>query len=308
MLDDFERGDVVCVECGHVVQSPLLSWNSGPPRLRHVESGGRTVWGLQSSSVEEIYSTPYDDVEREKDERRRSKIRDVLSIFHLDNENTVEKVLNNYKTLYCDRQPRRGFKKTETKDRLALAVSICRQITMNGSARMPSEIADVCGVERASDLLNADKILNLNREEMRKGAHRFIDAKPEDYARLITANLELPRRLGRVAERFIKAVKMKRHLCGKKPQFIAGGVIHSLLVRVGWHTDLACKMLIRYIDCSKNSILNISHKLPEYDLEICGSSDNCNDMDCESNLSWDGKSPINLTFRSMDNQNAYQRC
>ncbi len=300
----------MCVECGLVVQSPLLTWMSGSGRFRSVPaSGGKTVWGLQSSPVEEIYSSSFDDVEKEKDERRRSKIREVLSVFFLDNENTVEKVLSNYKTLYCNRQPRRGFKKTEAKDRLALAVSICRQITLNGAARLPSEIATVCGVERTSDLLNADKILNLNREERLENKHKFIDAKPEDYARLITANLELPRRMGRVAERFIKAVKLKKHICGKKPQFIAGGIIFSLLVRLGWQSDHVCKILTEYIDCTKSSILNISQKLPEYDLEICGTNDNCSfDEDCEANLSWNGSSPINLTFRNKDVQFIYQMC
>lgn len=300
----------MCVECGLVVHSPMLSWTSGPGRFRSVpSSGGRTVWGLQSSPVEEIYSSSYDDVEKEKDERRRSKIRDILSVFFLDNENTVEKVLSNYKTLYCDRQQRRGFKKTEAKDRLALAVSICRQITLNGAARLPSEVATVCGVERSSDLLNADKILNLNKEERMKNKHKFIDAKPEDYARLITANLELPRRMGRVAERFIKAVKLKKHICGKKPQFIAGGVIYSLLVRLGWQADHTCKILTEYIDCTKSSILKISHNLPEYDLEICGTNDNCCfDMESEANLSWNRSSPINLTFRNKDVHFIYQMC
>lgn len=298
----------MCVECGLIVESPLLSGN-GPGRFRSTpSSGGLSVWRSASTSSKTLYSSSCDDVEEEKDKRRRIKIRDILSIFYLDNENTVEKVLENYKAIYCSRQPRRGFKKSESKDRLALAVSICRQITFNGSARMPSEIADVCGVDRTSDLLNADKLLNLNIEERQKNLHQFIDAKPEDYSRLICANLELPRRMGRIAERFIKVIKMKKHFCGKKPQFIAGGVLYSLLVKLGHDSLHSCRILADYIDCTKSSILNISQKLPEYDLEICGVSDNCVDEQSEANISWSGKTPINLFFRNTDFQRVFRAC
>lgn len=277
------------------MDAPLISSVLGPGRFRSRLSDQEPLAKLFKQTLEPVSST-VDDVEREKDERRRCRILDALAAFHMDQASLAEKVLKNYKQLYCDRKPRPGFRKTIAKDRLALAVSISRQLNLCGAIRLPSEVADVCGVEKSSDLLHADVILNLNSEEKDMEIHKFVDAKPEDYARLICSHMELPRRLGVVAERFLRCVKAK--FFGSNPVHIAGAAYYSLMTKLGENPQQTARVISDHLDCRKNVLLNIAKKFPEYDLEVCGMDDNQYDTDNDrGSMSWSGREPINLMFR-----------
>ncbi len=72
-----------------------------------------------------------------RDAGNRSKVLEVLRLFHLDNEYLREKVLEDYKKVSRYRPARRGFRKSEAKDRLALAFAMCQQLNRLGAPRCP---------------------------------------------------------------------------------------------------------------------------------------------------------------------------
>ncbi len=194
----------------------------------------------------------------------------MLELFHLDNEYVRERVLEDYNRVYRDRPARRGFRKSEAKDRLALAFAVCRQLNRLGAPRPPSQVAAACGVEDPGSLLRAARLLNMTREEARSGLGDLPDALPGDYVDLLCGNLHLPRRLGCLARGLIEAARVRWLMYGRNPGHIAGGVLHSVLVKLGEsRPDELAGRIASVLDCQAGCILSISAILPGYDVVVC---------------------------------------
>lgn len=206
--------------------------------------------------------------ECEKDSRRRARVREVLAVFHLDNGHFVERVLQDYKDVYCDRPAVRGFRKCEAKDRLAMAFAVCRQLNRLGAPRPPGQVAAVCGVPDPGTLLRVDKLLNMSKSEVRRGLHELPDAKPVDFVDLICGNLALPRRLACLVRNIIVSAKLRWLMYGRNPRHIAGGVLHSVLVKLGeGRPGEMARRIAEELDCSERCVLAISNRMPEYVIE-----------------------------------------
>ena len=292
MLDDFGRGDVVCVACGLVIDSPPMSCGDGgsggggglgttaPGRFRlrrpdelwtpvsqhGLGAGDRVVDDGDGGSGGSGGGVNEDD----RDAGSRRKVSEVLELFHLNNQHVRERTLEDYKAVYRDRPARRGFRKSEAKDRLALAFAVCRQLNRLGAPRPPAQVAAACGVEDPGSLLRVGKLLNMSREEIRSGLGDLPDALPEDYVDLLCANLHLPRRLGCLARSLMQTARVRWLMYGRNPGHIAGGTLHSALVKLGESRpeELAAR-IAEALDCQPACILSISSSLPAYEVTVC---------------------------------------
>ncbi len=304
----------MCVACGLVVDSPPMSNGAAshttPGRFRR--RGPGEVWtpvschGLGDNGIiaaTATTTTATDGELKEGDSGSRSKVSAVLELFHLDNEHVIERVLRDYRRVYRDRPARRGFRKCEAKDRLALAFAVCRQLNRLGAPRSPAQVAAACGVEDAGSLLRAGKVLNMTKEEIRSGLGDLPDALPQDYVDLLCSNLHLPRRLGCLARSLLETTRVRWLMYGRNPGHIAGGVLHSALVKLGEARpgELAEK-IAAHLDCQPGCILAISGSMPRYEVEVC---DNAGRPHTYEDLlmsvgvwSWSCRTPMSCTFRA----------
>lgn len=303
----------MCVACGLVIDSPPMSDGGGPGRFRR--RGLEEVWtpvshhGLGSSSDDLVvggggFGGGGGDGELEalRDSGSRAKVSEVLELFHLDNEHVRERVLEDYKKVYRDRPARRGFRKSESKDRLALAFAVCRQLNRLGAPRPPAQVAAACGVEDPGSLLRVAKALNMSREEVRSGLGDLPDALPEDYVDLLCGNLHLPRRLGCLARSLIETARIRWLMYGRNPGVIAGGVLHSVLVKLGERRpEELSRRIAAVVDCHPASIQSISSLMPGYDVVVCdngGRPHSYEDLLLSIGVwSLSCRSPMNCTFR-----------
>ena len=304
MLDDFGRGDVVCVACGLVVDSPPMACGGGPGRFRRRRPG--ELWtpvshhGLDGGGYHGADGVVEEGAE---DRGSRSKVTAVLETFHLDNQHVVERVLEDYRRVYRDRPAGKGFRKCEAKDRLALAFAVCRQLNRLGAPRPPAQVAAACGVEDPGSLLRVGKLLGMSREEVRSGLADLPDALPGDYVDLLCSNLHLPRRLGCLARSLLDTTRVRWLMYGRNPGHIAGGVLHSALVKLGEARpgELA-ERIAAHLDCQPGCILAISGSMPRYEVEVC---DNAGRPHTYEDLllsigvwSWSCRTPMSCTFRA----------
>ena len=296
----------MCVGCGVVVDSPPMSSTGGPGRYRArgqqeeligavgyytPEMAAATTTTTRMAELDNCYYQQHgcggggnsgdmdnnnnnnnnnkNEDGRIKEARRRAKVRDVLAVFHLDNSLTVEAVLADYKRVYCDRRPRKGFRKCEAKDRLALAFAVCRQLIRLGAPRPPTHVAAVCGVTDPGCLLKAGRMLNMSAEEMRRELHILPEAKPEDYVEVLCSSMHLPRRLACLARDLIESSRVRWLLYGRNPGHIAGGVLHSILTKLGESSPEELAIRIGdAVDCKPDCILSISRVMPAYDVNV----------------------------------------
>ena len=157
-------------------------------------------------------------------------IEPVLALVHLDNDYVTERVSDNYEKLYGGRRARRGFKKTEEKQRLALAFAILNTLSR---LRMPRPVEDVlvlCGVpakrENTRKLLSIKKTLDLTVQEMQgmqEEDYELQDSNPEDYVDVLCVRLDIPFAVASEIHATISKAHWK--LYGKRPPVIIAAAI-----------------------------------------------------------------------------------
>lgn len=211
-----------------------------------------------------------------KERARRDRIIQVLSKFHLDNGYVVERVLADYNAVYGHRKPRRGFRKSEYKSRLATAFAVCRQLILLGAPRPPRHVAILCGLSDAGALLKVDKLLNMNRRETKMELHKMPDADPNDYVDLICCSLYLPRKLACLARELMAASRIRWLMYGRNPTHIASAVLFSLMCKMGELStkgrEAAREQLLTELSvnagCKAECITHIAELMPRYELTI----------------------------------------
>ncbi len=83
----------------------------------------------------------------------------------MDSKDMVNRCQENFDRIYGLRRTRKGFRKSEFKENVAVAASILRQMVLLRMPRPPEHVATLCGLESASPLLRVDALLNFSKEE-----------------------------------------------------------------------------------------------------------------------------------------------
>ncbi len=169
--------------------------------------------------------------------RARGRIADCLSVFHMDTEDTVELALDNFWRIYGGRASgRRGFRKSESKELVAVAFSICNTLARQGIPRPPDYITDVLGLtpREKSALLKIPAALNLDAEErvrLRRCDYELKNIEAEEYIDTLCSILEVPFHLaGRARETAQRATWL---LHGRLPTVLAAASLQLELERAG---------------------------------------------------------------------------
>jgi transcription initiation factor TFIIIB Brf1 subunit/transcription initiation factor TFIIB len=161
-------------------------------------------------------------------------IEPVLALVHLDNQFVSERVSEVYEKIYGDRRARKGFKKTEEKQRLALAFSILNTLNRQHMPRPVEDVLLMCGVspkkENTRKLLNIRKTLSLTDQELRglqEEDYELQDASPEDYVDVLCVQLGIP--FAVASEIHATIAKAHWKLYGKRPPvIIAAAILHTV--------------------------------------------------------------------------------
>ena len=227
VLDDYQRGDCVCVECGLVLEQIL--GHGGERERFYTRCDDDNVVSVSSSS-----STPSLHM---RERHKRLLFEPILALFHLDNDFVLEHVVDNYEKIYGGRQARRGFKKTEEKQKLAVAFSILNALSRLHMPRPVEDVMVMCGVlpqkNNRRKLLDIKKTLDLSGEEvaqLRPEDYELQDADPEDYLDVACIHLGIP--FAVASEIHLLIAKAKWKLYGKKPTIInAAAILHTIRQR-----------------------------------------------------------------------------
>ncbi len=253
-LDDYDVADIVCMDCGLVLDR-LLGGSGGGQRI-----GGGGGWYENVSRHQEA-DPPLPDffwLPPEERERRRSweSILHCLSVFHMDTEEVARLALENYWKIYGGRQSGKGgFRKNQDKETLAIAFSICNTLAREGIPRPPNYVADVCGVskEDRSKLLKIPSALALGKEELqqlRKCDYELKESEAEDYIDTLCSILGVPFHLaGKIRTTAQKATWL---LHGRLPTVLAAASMQLELRRAG--LLVSERKICELLDCKQKSV------------------------------------------------------
>ncbi len=268
-LDDYETADVVCMDCGLVLDR-LIGYHSG--------GGGRMMWrGNVSGRMEEEEEEegrplfPFVDLSQlSAEERRRRRAREsiisYLSVFHMDSEEVVNAVLQNYWKIYGGRENgRKGFRKNDYKERVALGFSICNTLAREGIPRPPDYIARLCNVNRRA-FLNLPSILALDSEELgrlRRRDYELKESEAEDYIDTLCSFLGVPFHLaGRIVETARKATEA---LHGCYPTVLAAASMQLELQREGLlETRVRGRDICELLQCQQKTVAKAIARFREH--------------------------------------------
>jgi transcription initiation factor TFIIIB Brf1 subunit/transcription initiation factor TFIIB len=255
VLDDFHTADVVCTDCGLVLDRIVgfsgtggQQWNSRPCQYRQTQ--------LQPPLPPPILISPPSTGGKEA----RRKIENYLSVFFMDNENVVESVLKKYNLIYGTRVQRPGFRKCNMKERIAIAFSICNTLANEEMPRPPQYIAKLCGVS-CRQLLNTVTHLKLSEEElekMKREDYELASSPPQDYIDVLCSHLGIPFATG--GEMRAVAEEARWILHGRYPTVIAAASMQLVLERRGeLNKTVFAEKICEMLDCQQKTV-NLSLK------------------------------------------------
>jgi transcription initiation factor TFIIIB Brf1 subunit/transcription initiation factor TFIIB len=196
----------------------------------------------------------------------RTRLSFYLAVFHLDNDNVVERVLKNYQQIYGGRAQRPGFRKNDAKNRLAMAFAICNTLARDQMPRPPHFITNMCGVS-CKQLLNIVKHLNLSRQELDlldRQDYELANSPPQDYIDVLCAHLGIPFAIG--TEMRIVAEDAEWTLHGRYPTVIAAAAMQYVLctrAHIDGKIDFydKCKEICEALDCHQKTVSEAMRKI-----------------------------------------------
>jgi hypothetical protein len=227
------------MDCGLVLDRIIGADGGGP------EGGGGRVRKRSREEEEEEEDLPFLQQQQESPspyrrrrflldrERGRELITSVLAVFHLDNQHVMERAIENYDKIYGSRRARRGFRKSEFKQRVACAFSICNSLARLQMPRPPEYVARLCEVP-CRPLLNVRAQLNLSEEELgalRPEDYELEEARPQDYIDVVCSNLRIPFNTAGEVRRVAEEAQWVLH--GRQPTVIAAASIQFVLAERG---------------------------------------------------------------------------
>jgi transcription initiation factor TFIIIB Brf1 subunit/transcription initiation factor TFIIB len=238
VLDDFHAGDVVCLECGLVLD-----------RLVGVGGGGGP-WRIHGGG--DVDRLPPPPPQAPRCPTGEQLALDVLAVFHLDNQHVAERVLENYRIVYGGRAARRGFRKCEFKRRVAVAFSICNTLARLSVPRPPSYVARLCEVP-TRPLLNLPLHLRLSAEDLaslRREDYELAETKPQDYVDVACSHLGIP--FSKAGEARCGAEEAEWVLHGRQPTVIAAAAILRALGPE--EAERRCESVCEAFDCRRRTV------------------------------------------------------
>ena len=265
-LDDYDVADVVCMDCGLVLDRIL----GGGPKGGG-QAGGR--W------TENVFESP-EEVERllllssynrlpgelRAREMARERIVHYLSQFHMDTEEMADSVLENYWKIYGGRENgKNGFRKSRRKQAVAFTFSLCNVMAKEGVPRPPGFVADVCRLkkEHRKKILQIPKSLNFGREEraqLRRSDYELQESEAEDYIDTLCAFSNVPFHIAsRIRETAQRATWL---LHGRQPTVLAAASMQIELGRVGLlGRSVSARDICELLECRQKSVTNAIRQL-----------------------------------------------
>ena len=256
-LDDYDVADVVCMDCGLVLDR-LLGGGGGGQR-----TGGGGGW-YENVSGHRDAETFCTTTLLSREERERMRVRDTivrcLSNFQMDTEEVVRLALENYWKIYGGRKSgKAGFRKDGDKERVAIAFSVCNTLARQGIPRPPGYVASVCGMppEEHSKLLKIPSVLALGKEELRqlrRSDYELQESEAEDYIDILCAILGVPFHFaGRIRS---TAERITWYLHGRLPTVLAAASMQLELGRAGHLREdrVSAKTICELLDCKQKTV------------------------------------------------------
>lgn len=263
VLDDPRQGDTVCLECGVVLEQCIGQGGPGVYRKRMEDSRRtREEDGAMLECLEDMEASFSVAEER---------VRDVLQVLHMDNEEMVQRCVENFNRLYWWRKQRVGFRRSVYKENVALATAIWKQMIRQRMPRPISHLANLCGLDRPGPLLKAGKILNFNaKEEMElKGWYEYEEAPPQDYLWTLCAYMSLPFWLPACAAQLATAHEVEERLSGVNPVHLAAGCLVSVGAKFQAYANLTrVHAVCETLGCSIKPVRKVIQKMPEFELDF----------------------------------------
>ena len=257
LLDDFETADVVCMDCGLVVDRVYGHYSGGGQRERN-------AFPEESSDLtDSVLQPPKERIEN----RIVDQFLSYLSVFQLDNKYVLNEAIDLYHKIYGRRESgTNGFKKSPYKERVAIAFSICNVLIKQHSPRPPRYIARICDVP-TSALLNLQSKFSLDLEEnppLRKSDWQIQEIKPQDYIDPICAELNIPFHIGTAIR--ATAEQSRDLFPGCFPTVLAATAIQLELKRRNQldRNNISSSLICDLLDCRQKSVNRIIHKLHQH--------------------------------------------
>ena len=251
-FDDIETADNICMQCGLVLDRILGCAD---------DYRGKELTGQR---------------EEKRREKVGSKTKHYLDHFNIDNQFVQERVMHRYEKIYGRRKPRKGFRKDQNKDAVAMAFSIYSTLAENDMPHPPKHVSErVCGVEDKS-MLQVEKVLKLSDNEMDKldrEDYEYPDVRAEDYVHVVCNYMSIKFRTAELIRYLIREWEDEDVMQGKYPNVIAATVIWYVLQRLSDEEEPAKKdaslaVLCDGLDCTCESVKALLKSLPERDY-IC---------------------------------------
>ena len=267
ILDDFESADVVCMDCGLVLDriigadSRLGQRFVGHSSLRPACQAPEKTTPYEGSKVQ-IDKNETDIEGREellRERIRREEVSPLLSVFHLDGGAIEEDALSLFCRIFALRSK---VRKSEWKKNLALAFSIARTLSKHRCPRPIDDILLICGVPLSDrgQLLQMSKWMNLSKSEMENmdpNDYEWEDASPQHYIDTLCSFLNIPFHVA--SEMEIVAQNSEYVLYGKHPSLLAAAAMQIVLKKLGYlhrEPQLADE-ICRGLGCQQKAITDL---------------------------------------------------
>jgi hypothetical protein len=243
----------VCLDCGLVVER-LYGGGGGGAAGGQILRGGGGGGDLSRPP-------PLDDEEyrarRTARERVAVLVTRYLTPFGLDNEVTIELVLANYARIYGER---RTVQKSDFKERVAIAFSVCNVMARQHTPRPPQYVARLCDVPVRS-VLAVCSSLSIGPEErrrLRREDYELEETAPEDYVDVVCAHLGVPFKTATDVRSVAERARWILH--GRHPTVIAAAAARLVFEQEALDERLTgsfCELL----DCSERTVQHAVDRL-----------------------------------------------
>ena len=254
LLDDVHTGDMVCMDCGLVV-GRFYGFGHG------IKGGGvkrhfartksmEAKWKSERAGMLERFRQEHpDNGGGKKSSPALELIRTVLDLFRLDTREVVREVYRCYWGIYGWREAKKrdeaedgggaeaeegggdgGGANSEHKRNLACAFAIANTLAKLGIPRPPEHVANLCGIDRVGELLQAPRKLNMSEKNM---VHfpalwtEFDVEGPEYYVDNVAISSGFTHNMCRDAFNLAACMRWKLH--GKKPTVICATALFFVL-------------------------------------------------------------------------------
>lgn len=190
-----------------------------------------------------------------------------------------ERAVHNYRRIYGDRQPCKGFRKTEHKMRVAAAFSLCNTLNRLHTPRPWQHLMGLCGLHGCGkDTLNIQRSLHLTPKDLSRLRLKpeeyelSDDNRPQDYVVPLALSLGISFHQSRKME--LIAEDMRWALAGRFAPMVAAAAMLESLHRHGHEEGLSPEDIERLsgeicqaLELELHSVENTRRAFRKYELE-----------------------------------------